>query len=74
MNTLLLSSLADPSRFTGLEHTRIIDLLSTLALVSIAMWIVVSLSIVIRLGALLTIKRLAKRVKRNLQLEGGNGR
>lgn len=74
MNILFLSSLAYPSQFTGIEHTRIIDLLSALALISIAMWTIVSLSIAVRFGVLFVIRRLGKRTTRNTETGGDNGR
>lgn len=74
MNITFLSNLASPSQFTGLEHARVIDLLSTLAIISIAVWIIVSLSIAIRFGVLIVIRRLSKRATRNIQTGGHDGR
>lgn len=74
MNILLLSNLANPSQFTGLEHARVADLLGTLAVISIAMWTIVCLSIAIRFGVLFVIRRLGRRAARNSQTGGNNGR
>jgi hypothetical protein len=38
----------DQHQFTGFEHTRIIDLLTLLAIISVVMWLIVMLLIVVR--------------------------
>ena len=45
-------------QFTGFEHTRIIDLLTLLALISIVMWIIVMLLIAVRHIAILWFRRM----------------
>jgi len=56
MNGSLLSALTGANEFTGFEHTRIIELLTVLAYVSIVMWAVVFLSIIVRQGAILVMR------------------
>lgn len=56
MNIHQVLAVANPNDFTGFEHTRIVDLLTVLAFISIAMWAVVCLSLLIRQGAILVIR------------------
>lgn len=56
MNVSQLSALMGANEFTGFEHTRIIELLTVLAYVSIVMWAVVFLSIIVRQGAILVMR------------------
>jgi hypothetical protein len=59
MSIVTLLALASPNQFTGFEHTRIIDLLTVLAFISIAMWAIVCISIVIR-QSVIAIMRLSR--------------
>lgn len=56
MNLQTMSALVGANEFTGFEHTRIIDLLTVLAYISIGMWVIVCLSVVVRQGAILIIR------------------
>jgi hypothetical protein len=58
MSIVTLLALASPNQFTGFEHTRIIDLLTVLAFISIAMWAIVCVSIVIRQCAMVVMRLL----------------
>jgi hypothetical protein len=51
-----LFTFANFSQYTGIEHTRISELLVVLAGISIVMWAAVCLSIVARIGAKLLMK------------------
>lgn len=66
MNVHVILAATGPYEYTGYEHTRIVDLLTVLAFISIAMWAIVCLSIVIRQGAILVIRLL--RFKRTHRL------
>lgn len=62
MRTLaLFSSLANASQFTGIEQTRIGNLLAILTLISVAMWAAVSISIIARVSVKLIFRRLQKK-------------
>lgn len=49
-------ALASPYQFTGFEHTRIVDLLTVLAFISIAMWAIVCVSIFIRQSVIIIMR------------------
>ncbi len=53
MAIITLLALASPSQFTGFEHTRVIDLLTVLAIISVIMWITVCVSIIVRQSVVL---------------------
>lgn len=46
MLTTSLSILSDFNQFTGFEHTRIVAMLTILALISLVVWAIIALSII----------------------------
>jgi len=48
MNQVVLAALADPGQYTGQNHTRIVELLAILAILSIVIWTFVLLSLIVR--------------------------
>lgn len=56
MSIHAMSALVSANEFTGFEHTRIVDLLTVLAYISVGMWVIVCLSIIVRQGAILIIR------------------
>jgi hypothetical protein len=61
MYTDILSILLDANQLTGYEHTRTVVLLTLLAVISIIMWIIVSLSLILRFGVVLIMKYLHRK-------------
>ena len=51
-----LSIFSDFNQFTGFEHTRIIAMLTVLALISLVVWTIIGLSIITCQVALLVIR------------------
>jgi hypothetical protein len=71
MADMTVFGLADPSRFTGFEQTRVMDLITVLAFASLVIWLIILLGMVIRhlfiLGTSINTKRRQhKIVKRRL--------
>lgn len=56
MFSISLSIFSNFDQFTGFEHTRIVTMLTVLALISLIVWIIIGLSIIIRHIALLIIR------------------
>lgn len=48
MYIVTMFALVDPSQFTGFEQTRAMDLITVLAFASVAIWLIILLSIVVR--------------------------
>ena len=57
MSSGVYFSIINLNQYTGSEETRIMALLTILATVSIIMWLIVLVSIVLRIGAKLLIRR-----------------
>jgi isoprenylcysteine carboxyl methyltransferase (ICMT) family protein YpbQ len=68
MKTELLLAVVAASEYTGFEHTRIIGLLTVLAFISVAVWVIVGLSFIIRQCAVLTIRLVRYSRKRHFSL------
>jgi hypothetical protein len=77
MNIYTIMAATGPYEFTGYEHARLIDLLTVLAFISVAMWAIVCVSIVIRQSAILVMRALrfnrAHRLPRFKYLGRNNG-
>lgn len=76
MSAVVVFALADPSQFTGFEHTRVMDLITVLAFASLVIWFIILLSMVVRHLFILsttigTKRRQHKLLKQRLRIGDG---
>lgn len=62
-----LFTFANFNQYTGLEHTRVSDMLFILAIISVVMWVAVCVSMVARVSAKLLLKVKNKRTNKDVQ-------
>ncbi len=74
MKTVDLIGIASSNQFTGFESTRITDLLTVLAFVSIIIWTVVLVSIIVRQVAVIFMRLTRYIHKREMSILHLNGR
>lgn len=75
MLTTGLSALFEFNRFTGFEHTRVVAMLTMLAIISVFVWASIGLSIIIRQVAVASIRRSRHNFQASANMnEGNNGR
>jgi len=60
MHIVTTFALVDPSQFTGFEQTRAMDLITVLAFASLAIWLTILLSIVVRRLVIIYMAIIAK--------------
>ena len=61
MHVITIVALASPSRFTGYEQTRVMDLITVLAFASLIIWAIILVVMVIRQLVIIAMAIVAKR-------------